>query len=232
MVSPRVMFTLVISQIFLPRVPNYLVHLLCDLVTNPEKSHFHRTGSLPLYGVVCDADGRGIVAVHGCFRLRMPHILEDVAKNNRRLAIVVECAEFGFCRGGHDGVDNLRYVEDGAVVFWDFFVAGHEHVASGTAARVRLRQVGGIAVDREAQKQYRLYWRPGTQNLADYFTKQHPASHHKTFRSQILTSPSDPEYTKILTHKATSTKSLVTKLLATPRFQATNNPRTYAAACA
>ena len=86
--------------------------------------------------------------------------------------------------------------------------------------------------DREAQKQYRFYWRPGTQNLADYFTKHHPASHHKTFRSQILTSPSDPEYTKILTHKATSTKSLVTKLLATPRFQVTNNPRTYAAACA
>ena len=96
------MFTLVISQIFLPGVPNYLVHLLCDLVTNPEKSHFHRTGSLPLYGVVCDADGRGIIAVHGCFRLRMTHIVEDIAKNNRRLAIVVECAEFSFGRGRDD----------------------------------------------------------------------------------------------------------------------------------
>jgi hypothetical protein len=106
------MFTLVISQIFLPGVPNYLVHLLCDLVTNPEKSHFHRTGSLPLDGVVCDADGRGIVAVHGCFRLRMPHIIEDVAKNNRRLAIVVECAEFGFGRGRNNKSHDVRaYVE-------------------------------------------------------------------------------------------------------------------------
>jgi hypothetical protein len=34
---------------------------------------------------------------------------------------------------------------------------------------------------RENQQQYRFYWRPGTQNLADYFTKHHPASHHKSF---------------------------------------------------
>jgi hypothetical protein len=69
---------------------------------------------------------------------------------------------------------------------------------------------------REAQGQYRYYWRPGTQNLADYFTKHHPASHHNSFQSQILTSPSDPEYTKLLTPKATSTKSFVTKLLQSP----------------
>ncbi len=69
---------------------------------------------------------------------------------------------------------------------------------------------------RKAQGQYRYYWRPGTQNLVDYFTKHHPASHHKSFRSQILTSPSDPEYTKLLTPKAASTKSFVTKLLQSP----------------
>ncbi len=65
----------------------------------------------------------------------------------------------------------------------------------------------------EAQGQYHYYWRPRTQNLADYFTKHHPASHHKSFQSQILTSPSNPEYTKLLTPTATSTKSFVTKLL-------------------
>ncbi len=53
--------------------------------------------------------------------------------------------------------------------------------------------------DRAAQGQYRYYWRPGTQNMADYFTKHHPASHHKSFRSQILTSPTDPGYTSLLT---------------------------------
>ncbi len=32
---------------------------------------------------------------------------------------------------------------------------------------------------RDAQGQFHYYWRPGTQNLADYFTKHHPATHHK-----------------------------------------------------
>ncbi len=42
-----------------------------------------------------------------------------------------------------------------------------------------------------AQGQYWNYWRPGTQNLAGYWTKHHPASHQKLFRPQILTSASD-----------------------------------------
>jgi hypothetical protein len=57
------------------------------------------------------------------------------------------------------------------------------------------------------------------QHLADYWTKHHPASHHTAFRSQILTSPSDPEYTKLLTKQATVTKSFVDKILMTPKFQ-------------
>jgi hypothetical protein len=32
-----------------------------------------------------------------------------------------------------------------------------------------------------AQDQYRFYWRPGTQNFADYWTKHHPKNHHKSF---------------------------------------------------
>jgi hypothetical protein len=34
-----------------------------------------------------------------------------------------------------------------------------------------------------AQDQYQFYWRLGTQNLTDYWTKHHPASHHKSFLS-------------------------------------------------
>ena len=67
--------------------------------------------------------------------------------------------------------------------------------------------------DRAAQGQYRFYWRPGTQNLADYFTKHHPASHHRSFRGQILTSPSDPDYTRTLFPKAMGTNSFVRNLL-------------------
>jgi hypothetical protein len=59
----------------------------------------------------------------------------------------------------------------------------------------------------KAQDQYCFYWRPGAQNLANYWTKHHPASHHKAFCPQILTSS-----------KNTATKSFVKKILLTPAF--------------
>ncbi len=49
----------------------------------------------------------------------------------------------------------------------------------------------------DAQGQFRYYWRPGTQNLADHFTKHHPASHHKASRPTFLTPHKDPQYTKL-----------------------------------
>ena len=41
--------------------------------------------------------------------------------------------------------------------------------------------------DREAQKQFRIYWRKGKLNRGDYVTKHHPAIHHKTIRPSFLT---------------------------------------------
>jgi hypothetical protein len=69
------------------------------------------------------------------------------------------------------------------------------------------------------QNQYRYYWRPGTQHLADYWTKHHPASHHKSFQPLIFTSASDPEYLKLTTSKAAHTKSFLNKLFMTLTFQ-------------
>ena len=40
--------------------------------------------------------------------------------------------------------------------------------------------------DREAQGQFKIYWRPGKTNLADYFTKHHPPSHHTQVRPTYL----------------------------------------------
>jgi hypothetical protein len=56
----------------------------------------------------------------------------------------------------------------------------------------------------------------GNTTLGRQLTKHHPTSHHKSFCSQILTSPSDPEYAKLLTLNATSTKFC---------YQATFNPQ-------
>ncbi len=71
---------------------------------------------------------------------------------------------------------------------------------------------------RDPQGQYRIYWRPGMQNLADYWTKHHPASHHKSFRPQILTSPKDPEYQKLTTPQNTMSKLFVKNILKPPIF--------------
>jgi hypothetical protein len=49
----------------------------------------------------------------------------------------------------------------------------------------------------KAQDQYRFYWRPGTQNLVDYWTKHHPASHHKAFWPQILTFSTSKPVTEV-----------------------------------
>lgn len=40
--------------------------------------------------------------------------------------------------------------------------------------------------DRIHQKQFLVYWQPGSENLADYFTKHHPASHHREQRNIYL----------------------------------------------
>ncbi len=84
---------------------------------------------------------------------------------------------------------------------------------------------------RNAQGQFCYYWRPGTQNLADYFTKHHPTSHHKSVCPTILTPANNPEYTKLFktsTKPVTcepqikalvSLKSFVKNLIQTPRFK-------------
>jgi hypothetical protein len=41
--------------------------------------------------------------------------------------------------------------------------------------------------DRECQEQFRIYWRPGKLNYADYWTKHHPEKHHKNVRREFLT---------------------------------------------
>ena len=41
--------------------------------------------------------------------------------------------------------------------------------------------------DRECQEQFRIHWRPGKLNYADYWTKHHPAKHHKNARREFIT---------------------------------------------
>jgi hypothetical protein len=43
--------------------------------------------------------------------------------------------------------------------------------------------------DRTQQKQFHIYWAPGTTNLGDYFTKHHPSHHHQYMRPIFLHKP-------------------------------------------
>jgi hypothetical protein len=40
--------------------------------------------------------------------------------------------------------------------------------------------------DRECQQQFRIYWRLGKTNYADYWTKHHPAAHHVNVQKEFL----------------------------------------------
>lgn len=40
--------------------------------------------------------------------------------------------------------------------------------------------------DRHDQHLIDIYWKPGPENLADYFTKHHPAAHHSAVRDTYL----------------------------------------------
>jgi hypothetical protein len=42
-------------------------------------------------------------------------------------------------------------------------------------------------LDREQQGQFKIYWRPGKTNLAEYFTNHHPPAHHRNVREIFLT---------------------------------------------
>jgi hypothetical protein len=42
--------------------------------------------------------------------------------------------------------------------------------------------------DRECQNQFRIYWRPGKKNYADYWTKHHSEKHDHAIRREFITS--------------------------------------------
>jgi hypothetical protein len=45
--------------------------------------------------------------------------------------------------------------------------------------------------NRKAQGQFCIYWHPENSNLADYFTKHHPPTHHVNVRAEFLTKVKD-----------------------------------------
>eukprot|EP00978_Attheya_sp_CCMP212_P011080 scaffold27074_cov32-Attheya_sp.AAC.2 len=51
--------------------------------------------------------------------------------------------------------------------------------------------------NRVRQGHFNVYWRPGSTNLADYFTKHHPPSHHRQMRRCVNPVPEFPAQTAV-----------------------------------
>jgi hypothetical protein len=69
-------------------------------------------------------------------------------------------------------------------------------IANNTVKRQRSRSMEmryfWIA-DQVARKQFTVHWHPGQENLADYYTKRHPTSHHRVRPYYLLESNSPIE---------------------------------------
>jgi hypothetical protein len=61
--------------------------------------------------------------------------------------------------------------------------------------------------DCKAQGLFRIHWRPGKTNLADYFTKHHPPAHHVNVRVEFLTKVKDLAETQCQKRNNGQTKS-------------------------
>ncbi len=68
-VCPRVMFTLIVRQIFLARVPFKRIHILCFFLTSSKIPHFHRSRVLLFDAIAGNPNGGCVVAVDGGFGL-------------------------------------------------------------------------------------------------------------------------------------------------------------------
>jgi hypothetical protein len=98
MMCPYMVFTLVISKIFLAWMPLDIVCILGHLITHPKILHLHQAQSLTFDGVVGNAYSSGIVAMDGSFRLWVTQFFEGKTKYHSLLALEEESAEF--CLGG------------------------------------------------------------------------------------------------------------------------------------
>ncbi len=105
-------FAVVITHVFLARVPVNGELLAGDLVCDPEISHFHGARALALYGVVGNAGSRGVVTMDGGRWLWVAKFFEDEAYDSAFFGVNEECAEFGFgSRCGNeleDGTDDVN----------------------------------------------------------------------------------------------------------------------------
>jgi hypothetical protein len=68
--------------------------------------------------------------------LFVSHFFKDDAYVHCFTCIDVQCRQLCFCCRGHDVFDDVRYVEDGTIVWWDFSIVGEEKMSTCTASGI------------------------------------------------------------------------------------------------
>ena len=98
----RVMFGMIISQIFGSRSPVNDKLALLGPILDPIKTHANGLGYFLFYGAIGKYDSKSFVNLHGSGRLGMPHFLKILEERDGLLTIDVGSSHFCFSRGAHD----------------------------------------------------------------------------------------------------------------------------------
>jgi hypothetical protein len=178
-----------------------LIHFLNYCATNPDAEIIYRASDMILS---VDSDAAYLIAPQARSRASGYHYLgnKDGKLFNGAIFIltkliptVMSSAADAECGGlymnAREAVPMITTLEE----------LGHPQPDNGTPIRTDNSTADGIMnktvkqkrsksmdmrfwwlIDRVEQNQFRIFWAPGRINLADYFSKKHPASHHKKVR--------------------------------------------------
>ncbi len=108
MMCSGVMLALIISKIFLARVPFNIICILGNIVAYPEISHFHGTQTLAFNRIICYTNGCITVAVDLRFWLQMPKFFQREAENFTFFAIKEGGAKFGLGGQSDNKTENFK----------------------------------------------------------------------------------------------------------------------------
>ncbi len=114
----------IIRKILLAGMPHNAKVAPVNLISNPKKILFHRSGPLSFNRAVCDGNRRAVVTVDRCSWLRVPEFVEGEAQYGGILAVAEEGAKFSLRGGGDDKLAYSSRHMDGTVELYGMSVDG------------------------------------------------------------------------------------------------------------
>ncbi len=158
--SGRVMFSEVVSQIVSAAAPVDKELALGDAVSDPVEAHVDGFGAALFDGVVGNARGTGVVGLDGSGWLWMSHPGESGPEPGTIFGVVEEGAKFSFGGRGDNSFDDGAVDMNGTIERrrgrvgircggWICGKRAEEEGSTGTGAGLSLREVRGVAVDVE-----------------------------------------------------------------------------------